>query len=144
MIDCPGSEFHCEGCSFISEKGKCTNYVKKDENVDSDGGCIEWKDLKNGRIEGNHDRTRVQTGYERNKAGFGCRRCEYLIVGAEDCKKVDKDSPGDAPGKITITTCCNIWDKDHKRGNMTTPELVKLIQGNRPAHSILRVKMQNL
>jgi hypothetical protein len=139
-IYAPGSELHCSECAFISKQGTCTDYVAKDEDVKSYGGCNDWKDLKNGRIEGNHDKTRIETGYVENKPGFGCRRCEELEVGSEDCKRVDKKTEGATPGKIDVMGCCNLWDADSKRSKMTTPALVQLIAQGRPAGSVMHVK----
>jgi len=137
-----GCELHCSECAFISSKGKCTDYVKSDEDVKPFGGCNDWKDLSKGRIEGNHDKTRIETGYVENKPGFGCRRCEELEA-PDDCKRVDKRSPGATPGKIDPMGCCNLWEADPKRAKLTTPALIQLIAGGRKAHAVIRVKKQH-
>lgn len=56
--------------------------------------------------------TKENTGYVENPEGFTCGRCEEFLADEEDCKKVDKNSPGDDPGKILAAACCNRWQKN--------------------------------
>jgi len=67
---------------------------------------------------------KLQSGYAENENGFSCKRCEYFLVGENDCMKVDKDSPGLTPGEIHPNACCNNWEADSKRAKMSTPALL--------------------
>lgn len=120
-------DVRCKECAFITEDGKCTHYPKSEEDVKAFGSCDDWQPLSEGRIVGNRSGTRVRTNYEENKEGFGCRRCEYMRVNVKDCKKVDRNSPGDTPGKIIGMACCRLWDPDEKRAKMTDAELVRIM-----------------
>lgn len=112
----PFSHYFCSECALLSHDGKCTNYTTADELVASTGGCNDWRDLARGRQEGQHDRTRAQTGYMENGVGFSCKRCEEFIGRAERCKKVDE--AGDpAWGRIDPNGCCNFWERDPVDGN---------------------------
>ncbi len=70
---------------------------------------------------------KLQAGYAENKTGFSCKRCEYFIVGKNDCKKVDRESPGLTPGKIHPNSCCNNWEADARRAKMKTEELLEFL-----------------
>ncbi len=72
--------------------------------------------------------TKIETGYLENKNGFTCSRCEEYLPEQRACKKVDKNSKGDDPGKIEPGACCNRWEKDPVRGNMTDEQLAKVIK----------------
>jgi hypothetical protein len=71
--------------------------------------------------------TKEQLGYTENPEGFSCKRCEELLFPRHDCKKVDRNSPGDTPGEISPDGCCNLWEPDRKRAKMESEELVKLM-----------------
>lgn len=71
--------------------------------------------------------SKLQAGYAENKNGFSCKRCEYFMVGKNDCHAVDKSSPGLTPGIIHPNACCNNWDADAKRAKMPTPELLEYL-----------------
>jgi hypothetical protein len=71
--------------------------------------------------------TKEELGYEENKEGFSCKRCEEFSYARNDCKKVDRNSPGDTPGTISPNACCDFWERDRKRGGMTKPELIHLM-----------------
>lgn len=75
--------------------------------------------------------TKLQAGYTENKEGFSCKRCEYFKVGENDCRAVDKGSPGLTPGIIHPNACCNNWDADDERAKMKTEELLKLISSGK-------------
>jgi hypothetical protein len=113
----PGTALRCNECAFITLGGKCTDYAGTEQDVSAENGsCNDWQDLRKGRIRGNGSRTRLQTAYLENLAGFGCRRCEHMNLAKSDCSAVDKDSPGDTPGRIDPYGCCTLWEKDPKRG----------------------------
>lgn len=115
----PGTALRCNECAFISFGGKCTDYSGTEQDVNMEhGSCNDWQDLRRGRIRGNGSRTRVQTAYLENAAGFGCRRCEHMDLSRSDCSAVDKASPGDNPGRIDPYGCCTLWEKDPKRGKL--------------------------
>lgn len=127
-----GVDYFCSECAYISEQGKCTMYTPEDENVSRYGSCILWTDLRNGRLEGNHSRTRRETAYEENQVGFSCKRCDEFVVGKSLCKKVDETGPP-APGMIHPDGCCNLWEKSPTRGDMSTDRLVQILPvGSRP------------
>lgn len=116
----PPSKYTCEECAFI-KKGKCSNFVTSDEDVKPYGSCNDWRTAEYGTIEGTHDRTRNQTGYAENKAGFSCKRCGEYVPDTLHCKKVD-ETGGLTPGKIHPNACCNRWEKSDLRGNLTDNE----------------------
>lgn len=70
--------------------------------------------------------SKLQAGYAENSKGFSCKRCEYFLMGQNDCKKVDKESPGLTPAIIHPNACCNNWEADAKRAGMTTEDLLKM------------------
>lgn len=70
--------------------------------------------------------TKEETGYAENKHGFGCRRCDEFIEESSDCKKVDKDSPGDTPGAIMARACCNRWEASPTRAKMSDEDFEEL------------------
>lgn len=70
--------------------------------------------------------TKIQAGYEENKKGFSCKRCEYFLMGKNDCKKVDKNSEGLTPNIIHPNACCNNWDADKERAKMDTEILLNM------------------
>jgi hypothetical protein len=113
----PGTSLLCGECAFISTDGLCTDYSGVEQKVSlSTGSCNDWQDLRQGRIKGNGSRTWQQTAYVENPTGFGCRRCGHMDLTGEDCDAVDKDSPGDNPGRIDPRGCCTLWSKDANRG----------------------------
>jgi hypothetical protein len=116
----PGTSLRCNECAFITVGGRCTDYQGAEQAVSPEyGSCNDWQDLRKGRIRGNGSRTRVQTAYLENLAGFGCRRCVHMSLAKSDCDAVDKDSPGDNPGRIDPYGCCTLWGKDPKRGKVS-------------------------
>jgi hypothetical protein len=76
------------------------------------GTCGEWLQRK-GNMEvpfiGGY--TKEQVGYIEVPEGYSCAHCDEFLPEHEDCKKVDKDSPGDDPGKIVSGACCNRWEQ---------------------------------
>jgi hypothetical protein len=113
----PGTSLLCGQCAFIAG-GKCTDHPGKEENVDLDkGSCNDWQDRRKGPVTGNRGRSWVQVAYLENAQGFGCRRCAHMDLKGADCDAVDKDSPGDNPGRIDPYGCCTLWKKDAVRGS---------------------------
>ncbi len=108
----PGSDYTCGECAFF-ESNNCLLYKERDRQVKSWGSCILWQpDVKGVEIPEIGTTTKVATGYEENKEGFSCKRCEYFLSDKKDCKKVDKNSEGQTPGEIRASACCNFWDKE--------------------------------
>ena len=110
----PPSGYTCSECAFVSTTGKCTDYAGFDEKVSPHGSCNDWRTLRNGRIEGNHDRTREATGYVENYQGFSCKRCEEFVADTRRCLKVDEKG-GLTPGEINPNACCNRWEPGARR-----------------------------
>lgn len=107
-----GTNYKCKDCLFAKEMAnKCALYGSA-VAIKPIGACGLWI-KKKGNIEipfiGGY--TKENTGYVENPPGYTCGRCEEFLPDQEDCKKVDKDSPGDDPGKITSGACCNRWEK---------------------------------
>ena len=104
--------YKCKDCLFARENGnKCALYGSS-VSIRPYGACGLWIKRK-GNIDvpfiGTYNKE--NTGYVENPDGFSCARCDEFIPDAEDCKKIDKDSPGDDPGKILPQGCCNRWEK---------------------------------
>lgn len=58
--------------------------------------------------------TKRESGYEENRPGFSCKRCEYFHGDEKKCEKIDHNSFGDDPGIIHPDACCNAWDSEEK------------------------------
>jgi hypothetical protein len=113
----PGTSLLCKECAFITPGGLCTDHPGPEQRVSlSTGSCNDWQDLRRGRVKGNNSRTWLQVAYLENPVGFGCRRCQHMSLEKEDCNAVDRDSPGDNPGRIDPRGCCTLWAKDPQRG----------------------------
>ena len=124
----PETQYTCEKCIFYKEDDKCAQFGPATD-IKAYGSCGFWvhKDPKEmteempwiGLI------TKEQAGYDENKNGFSCKRCEYYAD--LDCEKVNKNSDGDTPGIIHPNACCNRWEADDKRSKMDLPQLMKAI-----------------
>ena len=104
-------EYGCGSCMmFIDDKERCT-ILPKGQVIKAHGSCGLWVGGPNATGETSHGNlTAKQAGYVENKSGFSCKRCVYFRADAQDCFVVDKDSPGDDPGKIHSDGCCNHWE----------------------------------
>lgn len=129
----PETKYHCDECIFAKEKStKCAVFGPA-ESIKPEGGCNFYMH-KNPESEVAKSipylglATKIEAGYEENKVGFTCGRCEYFLSKKQDCKKVRKDSPGDTLGIIDAHGCCNRWDKDKTRGDMTDEQLNKFLE----------------
>ena len=71
--------------------------------------------------------TPQQIGFARSNFGFGCRRCSHFMPGLDDCNAVDRESPGDDPGRVDPHACCNLWEPDSRRANMPDVALEALL-----------------
>ena len=117
-IYAPGTSLLCVECAFVDDRGLCTDHPGKEQFVNLDtGSCNDWQDARKGPVTGNGSRPWVQVAYTENRGGFGCRRCVHMSLENQDCEAVDKDSPGDTPGRIDPYGCCNLWDPDPQRAS---------------------------
>lgn len=129
----PETNYTCGECIFA--KSKCTKCALFGplEDIKSEAGCNLW-------IHADPDSeladkipylglvTKLESGYMESKNGFTCGRCEYFSPEKLDCKKVRKDSPGDTLGIISPNACCNRFEADKVRGQMTDKQLEKLLE----------------
>lgn len=104
--------YKCKDCLFAKDQGnKCAIYGSS-VAIRPYGTCGEWI-KKKGNIDvpfmGGY--TKENTGYVENLDGFSCARCDEFLADQNDCKKIDKDSPGDDPGAVVSAACCNRWEK---------------------------------
>lgn len=129
----PETQYKCEECVFAKLKStKCALYGPT-ENIKPEGSCSMWMHMDPGSKVAEEIPylslvTKLETGYVENKTGFSCKRCEYFSANKQDCSKVRKDSPGDTIGSIDPNACCNRWEKDKIRGEMTDKQLQKLLE----------------
>lgn len=106
------TSYKCKDCIFARDQGnKCALYGSG-VAIRPYGACGLWI-KKKGNIEIPYIGTynKENTGYAENQDGFSCARCEEFLPDQNDCKKIDKDSPGDDPGSIQPGACCNRWEK---------------------------------
>lgn len=122
------TQYTCGDCVFFKAK-KCALYGPRVE-IQAFGSCGFFIQRQNTvSIPWIGGMTKNESGYTENESGFSCKRCEEFILSG-DCKKVDKDSPGNDPGEISKNACCNRWSPDEKRAPMSTPDLIKYISEN--------------
>lgn len=95
------TDYECKDCIFYKQK-KCALYGESVE-IQSYGSCNYWMQ-SNGKIEKDwlNTTTKLESGYEENKNGYSCKRCEYFD-GKSKCEKVK--------GTISPDGCCNFWNK---------------------------------
>lgn len=106
------TNYKCKDCLFAKNQGNNCAIYGSGVAIKPFGGCGEFI-MKKGNIEipyiGGYNKG--NTGYMENPEGFSCGRCDEFIADENDCKKVDKNSPGDDPGSIESGSCCNRWEK---------------------------------
>lgn len=105
------TRYQCSQCMlFIKNLGACELFSILDK-VRQYGTCSYWvygtPAIAAGGARG--ALTPLAAGYVERREGFSCGRCRYFNKEAQDCKIVDKDSPGDTPGKIVSGACCSNW-----------------------------------
>ena len=135
----PETQYQCGVCvysknkDFPNETKKC-KILGPTENISKYGSCILWIHMDPTR-EGTPEipyidmLTKQHVDYGENEMGFSCKRCVYFEPGKMDCKKVDKDDPdGITPGIIHPNACCNHWESDPIRANMSTEEVNEYMQ----------------
>jgi hypothetical protein len=128
----PETQYTCDKCVFAKDNATKCAVFGPSEDIKPFGSCGFWIhiDPKNenapqmpylGVI------TKQQAGYDENKTGFSCKRCEYFLASKNDCLEVDKNSEGDTPKEIHLNGCCNRWEADSKRSKLTTEQLNNLL-----------------
>lgn len=128
----PETSYTCSECAFAKNNStKCALYGPG-ETIKGIGSCGLWLHMDpdnpiSKEIPYLGLITKMESGYTENKNGFTCGRCEYFQVGKNSCKKVRSDAEGDNPGEISVRGCCNRWEKDKERGDMTDEQLNKLL-----------------
>lgn len=125
----------CKNCQFLKGTTFAPRCAWMGPEVPvslTEGGCNEFKA---GDPEGvpylAPYLTKIQVGYLENKNGFGCRRCENFKPSERGCRTVDKNSPGFTPGVIAAKACCDFWEKDALRGEMTEKQLLDALPAPR-------------
>ena len=106
------ADYKCSEClMFIPEKERC--FIHSDvTEIKPYGTCGYWaKGKPYPGLEPMGSVSKVESGYVEHKPGYSCGRCEYFSAEKQDCQVVDKDTPGDDPGKITAQGCCANWEQ---------------------------------
>src|SRR5579859_912440 len=126
------TQYQCVDCIFLKNGNRCA-FMGPAVPINWWGGCGLFKQsiVPAVSVPWLGTMTKEQIGYAENKPGFSCKRCEEFILSG-DCKKVDKDSPGDDPGEIHKNSCCNRWEADEKRAPMSTPEVLRYLRSSTP------------
>lgn len=111
------TQYRCRDCVFAkANANKCAVYGPS-VPIRPIGSCGMFIKRKgNAEIGFIGGVTKEETGYVENQEGFSCKRCDEFLPDENDCKKVDKDSPGDDPGNIESGACCNRWEKIKDNG----------------------------
>ncbi len=127
-INRPETEYTCDSCLYYKQK-KCALYGPTVE-IKPYGGCNLYIHAEPGKIDIPWIGlvTKIETGYMENKMGFSCKRCEEFIAASSSCEKINKYSPGDDPGMINPNACCNRWEYDEKRSEMSSAELLESLK----------------
>jgi hypothetical protein len=134
----PETQYTCSVCVFAKDKDfpdkvkKCKIFGPSTD-IKPEGSCGFWMHMdpvkeSTPEVPWLGVVTKTEAGYMENKEGFSCKRCEYFDAANQDCKKVDKDSKGDTPGIIHANACCNAWEADKERANMTTEQLQEFLE----------------
>lgn len=103
--DCPMFLASTERCwihdssAVIKSYGTCGFFVKGRKPSGLDLEPMGWV-------------SKLESGYEEHPEGTSCARCEYFSAEKADCKKVDRDSPGDDSHKIDPGACCNNFEAE--------------------------------
>jgi hypothetical protein len=106
-----GTDYRCRDCVlFMPDKKRCAIHGVSDL-IQPGGYCTYW-------VQGKPRRginmlgapwesvTPKESGYGELKNGTKCARCVFFN-GSDDCRRVDKNSVGDDPGKISPQGCCD-------------------------------------
>ena len=105
-----GSKYQCRECSlWLPSRNQCEIHGANDV-IRGHGTCGLFIKGEPAGASPTGQVSKAESGYEENKEGFSCDLCEYWIPLA-DCKLVDRNSPGDTPGEVIGSACCNLWEK---------------------------------
>lgn len=109
-----GSNYLCEQCvAYISKRKRCYLILNSEGEIKPKATCgyfVKGKSLPDISPAGNL--SKLEAGYIEPPNGVSCKQCEYFSAVKEDCQVVDKNSPGDDPGKIHPDACCANWEED--------------------------------
>jgi len=120
------ASYQCKECAyFFDPESRCTQYKPGSDTVKAIGSCNLWDSNKHGYIRGTGNRSKDDTGYMENNAGFGCRRCEEFVADTKRCKKVD-ESGSPTRGIIHPLACCSRWEPDPTRANLSGKTLATM------------------
>ena len=104
--------YRCRDCVFAKSQANRCAWFGASIAIKPIGTCGTWAQKK-GNVEipffGGY--SKEELGYVEEPEGYSCAHCEEFLPDEKDCKKVDKDSPGDDPGEIVGGACCNRWEK---------------------------------
>lgn len=111
------TQYRCRECVFAKAgANKCAVYGPS-VAIRPIGSCGMFLKRKgNAEIGFIGGTNKQETGYVENQDGYSCKRCDEFLPDESDCKKVDKDSPGDDTGEIMPGACCNRWEKMKDNG----------------------------
>lgn len=105
------TNYKCKDCLFQKNHANNCAIYGPVVAIKPYGGCGEFIYYKgNFQMPYIGGYTKENTGYVENQYGFTCHRCDEFLPEGNNCKKVDKDSPGDDPGEILPVACCNRWE----------------------------------
>lgn len=122
-----GTEYVCGDCSFLKNTDGCSLFAASDKISATAGVCNYFAKGPSLDLPFTGLFNKRELGYVENRVGFTCGRCDHFLVGKDGCRKVDKNSPGDTPGSISPRGCCSLWERDSRRGNLSTTALVQLL-----------------
>jgi hypothetical protein len=127
----PETQYTCEKCLFRRDEATKCALFSAAEPIKPNGSCGFWIHFSPekagidmapiGAV------TKQEAGYADSKHGFSCKRCKFFDPLALKCQKVDENSLGDTPGVIHPNACCNMFDPDPSRGQMSTEDVNKVI-----------------
>ena len=83
---------------------KCAKFGRGD-TARANGTCILWPLGAPVQITPNNSYTSSELGYTENPNGTKCKRCSNFLA-PNDCRMVDRSSPGDDPRVIHPEACC--------------------------------------
>lgn len=100
------TDYRCKDCTlFIPGKKRCAFHGPADL-IHPNGYCIYWGEGKPKPMLVTWGcYTLKESGYGELRNGTLCVRCVFFN-GTDDCKRVDRNSDGDDPGRIDPHGCC--------------------------------------
>jgi|GEM_PF-6296497 len=100
-IERKNTDYECKDCIFYKEQ-KCALYGK-DISIKPYASCNYFMMGKIKEKDWLNSTTKEESGYEENKEGYSCLRCEYFDKKHNSCEKVE--------GFILSSGCCDRWSK---------------------------------